>query len=195
MFFFAKPNKSGQGLVETVVALGIIIAALTAGIGLAVSSLIGSEQTLSMVVATNLAREGIEVVRNVRDTNWLTPANTWNAGLTSAADATATTVFNPATGAWTIDFTPNDLAGCTADKSCKLYVGDDYAYTHTPAGRQETMYSRLLTLNKVCQDGQILSECPPINPQIGFEVVSTVFWNERGRDHTVVIKEYLYNWK
>jgi hypothetical protein len=48
--------------------------ALTAGLGLSVHSLNVSQSSRSQIIAANLAREGIDVVRMMRDSNWLAAA-------------------------------------------------------------------------------------------------------------------------
>ncbi len=66
-----KKNEIGQTLIETIVAIFILTTALTAGLALTIYIFSNSERSVSEIVATNLAREGVDVVRNMRDTNWL----------------------------------------------------------------------------------------------------------------------------
>jgi hypothetical protein len=76
-------NKQlGQTLIETIGAIFILTTALTAGLALSIYVLSHSELTLNEITATNLAREGIDVVKYMRDTNWLESdaknASPWN---------------------------------------------------------------------------------------------------------------------
>jgi type II secretory pathway pseudopilin PulG len=64
-------RQSGQTLIETIVAIFILTAALTSGLSLTVYALSNSRLSINQLIATNLAREGVEVVRMMRDTNWL----------------------------------------------------------------------------------------------------------------------------
>src|SRR5258708_11248195 len=64
-------SNSGQSIIETLAAIFILVTTLTVGLGLAVSALSSSQQSLNEIVAINLARQGIEVVRMARDSNWL----------------------------------------------------------------------------------------------------------------------------
>jgi type II secretory pathway pseudopilin PulG len=64
-------NQSGQTLVETVVAIFIMVMGITSALGLAIYSLNASTSISKQVIAVGLAREGIEVIKNMRDTNWL----------------------------------------------------------------------------------------------------------------------------
>lgn len=61
----------GGSLIETVVSLFIIGTASAAAIGLVIMSLNMSKVAEERIIALNLAREGLEAVRSVRDTNWL----------------------------------------------------------------------------------------------------------------------------
>ncbi len=68
-----QPIKSGAGftLLEGIIALGVISTGLMVGLTLALSNLLASQDNERRAIGANLAREGIEVVRNIRDSNWL----------------------------------------------------------------------------------------------------------------------------
>ncbi|HYV33355.1 MAG TPA: prepilin-type N-terminal cleavage/methylation domain-containing protein [Candidatus Limnocylindria bacterium] len=69
--FFNRTYKQGQTLIETLAALFILTMGISAAVGLAVYAFNSSTNITKQVVATGLAREGIEAVKNMRDTNWL----------------------------------------------------------------------------------------------------------------------------
>ncbi len=72
MPLFRYPNsQSGQSLIETIGAIFILTMALTTVIGVALYAFSRSSVSQKQVVAVNLASEGIDVMRMVRDTNWL----------------------------------------------------------------------------------------------------------------------------
>ncbi len=80
-------SQSGQTMIEVIIALFMLTMALVAGLGLAIYSNSRNVNNRNQLIATNLAREGIEGVRILRDTNWLaaedpTPTGgTINAGV------------------------------------------------------------------------------------------------------------------
>jgi type II secretory pathway pseudopilin PulG len=74
-------QQSGQTLIETIVAIFILVTALSAGLGVALTAMQTSEVSKKQLVATNLAREGIDIVRMMRDSNWLVMGATGNSGL------------------------------------------------------------------------------------------------------------------
>ena len=70
---FQKLNstQTGQTLIETVAAIFILVMGITAAVGLAVYAFGNSTNITKQIVAVGLAREGVEAVKNMRDTNWL----------------------------------------------------------------------------------------------------------------------------
>jgi len=64
-------KQNGQTLVETMVAVFIMVMGITAALGLANYSLNASTSIRKQIIGIGLAREGIEAVKNARDTNWL----------------------------------------------------------------------------------------------------------------------------
>ena len=63
-------NK-GFGIIEMIVAMAILSTALIGAVSLASLNMQVQRQAEFKLIAVNLAREGIEVVRNIRDTNRL----------------------------------------------------------------------------------------------------------------------------
>jgi type II secretory pathway pseudopilin PulG len=64
-------KQSGQTLIETLVAAFILVMGISAALGLASYSLGATTSIRQQIIAMGLAREGIEAVKNMRDTNWL----------------------------------------------------------------------------------------------------------------------------
>jgi len=66
-----KTSLSGQTLIETLAAIFILVMGVTAATGLAIYAFNSSTSITKQIIATGLAREGVEAVKNMRDTNWL----------------------------------------------------------------------------------------------------------------------------
>ena len=66
-----RSSHAGFTLIEGIIAIGIISTAMLVGLGLAISNLTAAQANSDRIIAANLAREGIEVVRHIRDSNWL----------------------------------------------------------------------------------------------------------------------------
>lgn len=66
-----RSAESGQTIIETMVAVFMLTMGITAAVGLAIFALNSSSNITKQIIATGLAREGLEAVRAMRDTNWL----------------------------------------------------------------------------------------------------------------------------
>ena len=196
-----------QGLLELIVALGVITTGVIGTVTLTTSSLASSTDTMNRVTATYLASEGIEAVRLIRDNNWLTgcpdpDANdcvNWDTGLESVAGlTTAIPEFDPATYAWKIYFGSFVLG----DAPTRVYAARGalglWYQSRRPAPASDTVlpFWRMLTINNICVDGTVQSMvCAAGNDKIGLAVESTVRWEEHGREQSVSVAERLYNWR
>jgi len=64
-------NKKGETLIEVIAALTSLVLAGVAVMTLIISVMSSTAISKEYLIAQNLAREGIEGVINIRDTNWL----------------------------------------------------------------------------------------------------------------------------
>jgi type II secretory pathway pseudopilin PulG len=64
-------RQKGQTLIETLAALFILVMGVSAAVGLAIYAFGSSTGIVKEIIATGLAREGVEAVKDMRDTNWL----------------------------------------------------------------------------------------------------------------------------
>lgn len=72
--------SKGFTLLETIVAIGVITTGFVSALALITNSYFYISNIQNRLVAANLAAEGIELVRNIRDNNWL-QSQAWNLGL------------------------------------------------------------------------------------------------------------------
>jgi len=68
---FKKIKTSGQTLIEVLVALGIIAIIVTALTSVVVTSLGSSRYSKDQNLATQYAQEGLEIMRNLRDSDYV----------------------------------------------------------------------------------------------------------------------------
>lgn len=64
-------NNQGQSLIELIATVSFVSIALIAVLSLILISLVTQRRSSNYYTAVNLAREAIEAVRNIRDSNWL----------------------------------------------------------------------------------------------------------------------------
>lgn len=84
-------SHAAESLIETLVAITVIVVSTTAALTVMRTALSGNDLIERKVIAVNLALEGIEALRNLRDTNYLLyasdPDNCWNKyGVSDVAD-------------------------------------------------------------------------------------------------------------
>ncbi|NUM25520.1 MAG: hypothetical protein HUU49_02730 [Candidatus Buchananbacteria bacterium] len=182
-------QQRGQGLLEAVFAIGIMVMVVSAVLALTTSNVIGQRQSELQVVGNNLAREGLEVIRNIRDSNWLSGTN-WDAGLVGGSEALV--VFSEANNSWELDF--NIVPG-----KDRLYLSTSGVYSHDPALGQPSLFSRRIGLQSICQnsDGEdlIKTSCDSGEQKIGLKARSVVTWQESGRNRQVAVEALMYEWK
>jgi hypothetical protein len=203
-------RKSGQGLLEGIIAIGALLTGLVAVVTLTASNVASSEGTEARMLATNLAREGLEAVRSVRDANWLSglagdsgQANAWDAGFVSGSDITAIAVLDANTLQWTINFTPNNLTDATAtlrrNRDRGLYRQS--VESPIPSNEDATIYRRLLTIYPICrnfpgnQERMDQTTCSGGFQKVGVKIVSTVQWFDGSRNRSISAEGWLYNWR
>ena len=184
-----KKSKSGQGLLEMIFAIGIMLLVVSAILGLTTANLVGQKESELQIIANNLAREGIEVARNIRDSNWLAAAN-WDNGLTNLNSQHEGIVeFDSENNTWAIVPPGDDL----------LYLSPDGIYSHAPTSQSEqSIFHRRLTFYNICQDQngeEEIKSSDCITRKIGLKIISQVNWSDRGRQRSVTLEDLLYDWK
>jgi hypothetical protein len=88
--------RRAESLIESMIAITVITLSTTAALVLMQTAIVGNRVIAEKVVALNLALEGVEAVKNIRDTNYLNfasnPEDCWNAiDATSVSDCAAGT--------------------------------------------------------------------------------------------------------
>lgn len=159
-------DYKGFTLIEVLAATLVILLGAGALLALLTQTTSFETEPASQLIASYLAHEGIEIVRNIRDTNFLiihkSRRGNWTDGLTGCS------------------------AGCEADyndSALTPYTGqflkiDEGFYTYD-AGTS-TIFTRKIIVT-------------PQGPDV-LDVESQVSWIERGRTHQVKSATKLYNW-
>ncbi|MBI2411533.1 MAG: prepilin-type N-terminal cleavage/methylation domain-containing protein [Candidatus Kerfeldbacteria bacterium] len=161
---------AGFTLLETIVAVGIIAIGVLSLILLSTTSILAARKMNNQFLAANFAREGIEIVRSIRDANWLgydsQSAISWTAGLEGDnRDRTAvpTSTVGYSGTAYELHFAPDDFGSQCYSKSAGEYDCSKIWYDPNitmyvqsgdeifePEYFQPTMFSRLITLYPIC---------------------------------------------
>lgn len=159
-----KIKNKGFTLMEVIIAVAIVTTALAVLIALVSFSVSGVGPGKSKLIAVNLSQEGIEIVRNIRDSNWLSykrsPEN-WRDGL-DADD-------------YRVQY---DELALLSFSDIPLKIDSEGFYQYDSGSN--TPFYRKISLEHIG------------NNQI--KVVSEVTWQEKGRTQSVQAEERLYNW-
>ena len=77
-YFKNKKEKKAFFLIEVMLAIFLVLVGFLTVISLASSGLRESMDSRDQIIAGLLAQEGAELVRNIRDNNWVTGGNSFN---------------------------------------------------------------------------------------------------------------------
>jgi prepilin-type N-terminal cleavage/methylation domain-containing protein len=176
-----SPNfKKGFTLVETMVAISILMLGILGPLSIASTGLRNSLFAKDQVTAYYLAQEGIEYVRYVRDANYLDNKKPWLRGLDKCTDAYGCTVD---TEEW---FTINNqvISKCTSpdcgDDDLLYKINSNQHYTHQSTGNTATPFARIIKVENTVDDKEI-------------KVTSTVTWQTGAGQKSFTLTENVFN--
>jgi len=124
-------NKKGFTLLEMIIAVTVILIGLIPIMSLMYDSSFGVRLSLSRLQAAYLAQEGLEIVRNIRDSNWLAQTSSWNNNLE--------------VGEWEASY--DQPLSHYQDRNLKINNDGFYGYSGTP-----TKFKRKITISKPIDD-------------------------------------------
>lgn len=162
-----KCSHRGFTLIETMVALTIVLVAVVGPISLIGNSLGDIYYARDQMVAINLAQEGIEVVRQKRDSNLLAGV-AWNTGLTDSS--------------YFVDAgkSPPLITCSSCDQ--KIYLDGSTGLYYQGVTGTATQFSRIVT-----------TSIPLGGDTHERTITSTVTWNTGNKAGTITATEYLFN--
>lgn len=164
-------NNSGMSILEIVIVIMIITLGMVGVSSLVIQNIQAQYINKNILIASSLAQEGLELVRNVRDENWLITDNGWDQDILGD-------------GTYAIDYrgrsSINESVNLISDSGARLYINGDGFYIHNSIGGEATDFYRMITATS--QDGYLDIKC-------------TIRWNEGGRNHDYTAETYLYDWR
>lgn len=110
----------GFTLLETIVSIGILTTGILSIVGLMSYNISQATLLKNRVIATSLAQEGIEIMRNIRDTNWLQNKsfNDWDKDTSSGVFDLS----NKLKASWGASYS-GVIQALTTDSEGNIYVG------------------------------------------------------------------------
>lgn len=159
----------GFSLVEALVAIAILLVAVVGPISIIGNSLHQIYYAKDEMLAINLAQEGIEMVRQKRDSNMLAneaPATVtaWDSGITA--------------GTYTVDASSFSIIACAVCDT-KVYKNSNGFYSQGSGSTATQFISRTIVITDVVAGREK-------------RVVSTVTWKTGGDTRSIIVTEYIF---
>ena len=170
--------QHGFSIIEVIAAVGILTIGLVGVSSLMFQNIQVQQVNYNNLIASMLAQEGLELVRNIRDKNWLAES-VWNVGF-AAPNATTTFAIN-FDGSTSTAANINDSGAVL----CMDYTDGFYVATTTSGCSgigAPTQFSRLITVK----------DFPASSSTI---VSSLVRWKKGSQNYDYVAETVLYDWR
>ncbi len=176
-----KFNQHGVTLIETIVALGILVIGIVSAVALMLNTLNFSRNSEKTIVVVNLAREGLEMVRSIRDLN--RSLSETGEGLADLGVGAKIVDANYLTGELELSAASfssgSEIKNCL---NCTLKLYNKRYYHSAPEGESttETIFKRMITISEVSANEK--------------KIISEVYWSEKGLEHIFRLEDHLTNW-
>lgn len=209
-------KKDGFTLLEMLIATAVLLSAAVGSVALISQAISNSRYSKNKLIAVNLAQEGIELVRVVRENNVLcdvlngSPSHGWDRhpsgggqmnGSNYALSVNSVGNMVCSGGGPTIaNATPQFSIGC----SSPLRLDSNGTYNYTSGS--DTPFSRCVhvcsppSAGSICDDAldpsaDTLAADGDIPPPNQMDIVSIVTWQDKSVTKNVTLYERIYNWK
>lgn len=179
--------KKAFSIIEVMIGIFIFTLGLVAIYALLISSLNLSEYNKNAIIASQLAVEQIEIIRNIRDTNYKT-LQAWDnipwLASKNISEGYFTVENNISTGGYNIQAISGFKEGKEYVNDMQVYrlylTADTNQYTYSTTNTSETNFYRYLYIEEISQDTYLLR--------------SRVIWNVRWY-HDYDIETIITDWR
>ncbi len=197
----------GLGFLEVIIALSVMIVGVTTGITLTTYNLANVVVAENQVLATGLSREPIELIRALRDSNWLSGTD-WHSGIDPSSNYVMFQYFDEKNSVWKLKWVQeSDLENCercnviyNPDK--KMYLQNIDENDQPISGATLTGYRRWTRVKNICWDSGNQKQYIPDysqscegNPMIGWRLTTDVSWYDSQNKKTLTVSEDIYDWR
>ena len=177
-------NKTGETLLEVLIAVVILVLFLSSILAVINRAIFMNENIQNRVEAINLAREGIEGVRNIRDTNWLRfsgdKRNKWLCmNKECSKNIGESSYYRIELQSEAYELLPGE-ENSFAD-FYRLYKTTENIFTHTEEKNTPTIFYRQIKTKVL--------ESPP-----RLSIIVSVFWQESNGEKSVSLETELFDY-
>ena len=175
-------SRHGFTILEITVCIFIIVMGLMGVLSLANQNIQVETINKNTLIASQLAQEGLEMVRNKRDMNWLQGGD-WEKSSSSVADSRLDILQEP-TYRYTIDAFNGALVPISTginDPQTQLYLNSSGYYTHDSTNAHATGFNRLISVGN--------------ESAASTSVTCLVQWKKGTNTYNFSAQTVLYNWK
>ncbi len=181
-----KGNNAGFTLVETLVAISILMLSVTGPLYYASESLKAATYARDQITAFYLAQDAFEQIRKIRDDNIYT-ANDWNNGLTGCETSPSLCTVTDTTNNFYII---NKVSNPSSDDWKYLYISSSGLYSHNTNGTK-TIFKRSVRI----EPNDSTNSDNPWEGVTEIKITVLIEWNSRGTDRSFTAYEFLRNLK
>ncbi len=164
----SRPTESGFFLLEVIIAVFILEIGVIGTVLLLKQASSSVSVSASRLVAAQLAQEGIEIVKNIRDINY-NEIDKWG------------TWYNSISGISYYLVQYNDVALRTFSDTALKLNSVTGLYGYDAGGAVPADFKRKIILEKISADE--------------VKVVTEMTWQDRGRSYTLEAEDRLWNWR
>jgi type II secretory pathway pseudopilin PulG len=202
-------HPTGLGFLEVIIALSVMVVGIASGLTLTTYNLANVVVASNQSVATNLAREPIEIIRAWRDSQWLSKQS-WLDIFDANEKQAVFNVFNGINNQWQL-FWSNDADINNCQRCQVLYSPEKKLFLQNAdmngspltIGVQDTGYRRLTRVQDICWSSisktQVLKDfgvtCSVDESIIGWRLTTIVSWYNNQNKKTLSLIDELYDWR
>ncbi len=159
-------NQKGHFMIESIVATSLVVVGLVGLLGFLIRGFQFQQDFYNKFIATNLAAEGIEIIKNIIDMNIAStsPNVDWLNGLSD--------------GDYLVTYNSPNVS--PYDSNNPSYLKNDNGFYQYDNGTT-TLFFRYINIEKISN--------------LEVKVKSFVSWHWRGRTSTIHIEDRFYKWR
>jgi len=175
-------DSKGFTLIELLITISVVSVGIVGALVAIQQGIVAIDYAKNRLTGAMLAQEGVEILKNIRDTNLLEnnyiAATPWDEGFgVGDFEVEYEDVVSPDPSL----VQPSCSPGCNFDSSQLRFLRLSDASNYNYSSGDYTAFKRKITIT-----------------QIGFErydVDVVVYWNKRGGgSYEIILKQYLYGW-